>query len=103
MEADHLAASVAAALTTLTRRPAAAFMALLLGASSLPAIAQEARTLDAVSVVGTGSTRTTASISVAGIQAQVPGVAPPQLLASLPGVDVQTTDPFGLYEFGDSV
>ena len=103
LKTDHLATSVAAALTTLTRRPAAASMALLLGASSLPAIAQEARTLDAVSVVGTGSTRTTASISVAEIQAQVPGVAPQQLLASLPGVNVQTTDPFGLYEFGDSM
>jgi iron complex outermembrane recepter protein len=65
--------------------------------------AEEAKTLDSVSVVGAGSTRTTAAVSVAEIDAQVPGVAPQTLLASLPGVNVQTTDPFGLYEFGDSM
>lgn len=104
LNTDQLAASVADILATARPRHALASMTLLLaGAQALPALAQDARTLDAVSVVGTGSTRTTASISVDEIQAQVPGVAPQQLLASLPGVNVQTTDPFGLYEFGDSM
>lgn len=65
--------------------------------------AADAATLDTVSVVGIGSTRTTAAVTKADIEAQVPGVAPQTLLASLPGVNVQTTDPFGLYEFGDSM
>ncbi|WP_339326326.1 TonB-dependent receptor [Xanthomonas oryzae] len=87
LNTDQLSASVATILTTARSRHARASMTLLLaGAQSLPALAQEARTLDAVGVVGTGSTRTTASISVDEIQAQVPGVAPQQLLASLPGV-----------------
>ncbi|WP_174515557.1 TonB-dependent receptor [Xanthomonas axonopodis] len=104
MNTDQLGASVADILATARPRHALASMTLLLaGAQALPALAQDARTLDAVSVAGTGSTRTTASISVDEIQAQVPGVAPQQLLASLPGVNVQTTDPFGLYEFGDSM
>lgn len=84
-------------------RPAS--LALLLSAGGLAgaASAQDAATLDAVSVVGAGSTRTTAALSAAEIEAQVPGVAPQALLATLPGVNVQTTDPFGLYEFGDSM
>lgn len=104
LNTDQLAAALAAVLIAATRRHTLASMTVLAaGAPGLPAFAQEARSLDAVSVVGTGSTRTTASISMDEIQAQVPGVAPQQLLASLPGVNVQTTDPFGLYEFGDSM
>lgn len=95
------------------RRPGAlalAPMALCLAGAPLWAQAQsaesgggQATTLDAISVVGTGSSRTTATVSVAEIESQVPGVAPQALLATLPGVNVQTTDPFGLYEFGDSM
>ncbi len=84
---------------------------LLATTPALPALAQsaedsqdgQAKTLDAISVIGVGSTRTTAAISTAEIEAQVPGVSPQQLLSSLPGVNVQSTDPFGLYEFGDSL
>lgn len=84
-----------------------ASLAVLLAAGSHVATARaqsaDATTLDSVSVVGAGSTRTTAAITSAEIEAQVPGVAPQSLLATLPGVNVQTTDPFGLYEFGDSM
>lgn len=88
-----------------------ASLSLLLGASGYAASSHaqgigaldDAATLDTVSVVGAGSTRTTAALSAAEIEAQVPGVAPQSLLATLPGVNVQTTDPFGLYEFGDSM
>lgn len=73
LNTDQLAASVAAILTTATRGRTLASMTLVLaGAHSLPVLAQEARTLDAVSVVGTGSTRTTASISVAEIRPRCP-------------------------------
>ncbi len=108
IKSDRLAASVSAILGRARCGNVAASMALLLaGVQALPAWAQDASgdatTLDAVSVVGIGSTRTTASVSATEIEAQVPGVAPQQLLASLPGVNVQTTDPFGLYEFGNSM
>lgn len=108
IKSDRLAASVSTIVNRARSGNAAASMAMLLaGAQALPAWAQstdgQATTLDAVSVVGIGSTRTTASVSAAEIDAQVPGVAPQQLLATLPGVNVQTTDPFGLYEFGNSM
>jgi iron complex outermembrane receptor protein len=92
----------------------AAYLSLLLGATGYAQMANaqnigmasgdaDATTLDAVSVVGAGSTRTTASVAKSEIEAQAPGVAPQMLLSTLPGVNVQTTDPFGLYEFGDSM
>ncbi|MBS7456446.1 TonB-dependent receptor [Coralloluteibacterium stylophorae] len=59
--------------------------------------------LDTISVVGSGSTRATASISQAEILAEAPGISPQNLLGELPGVNVQSTDPYGLYEFGDAL
>ena len=104
----RLASSVSAAVNGVRRSGAtASAVALLAGIQALPALAQSddgsATTLDAISVIGTGSTRTTAAVSKTEIENQVPGVAPQTLLASLPGVNVQTSDPFGLYEFGNSM
>lgn len=108
IKAARLAQSVSAALKELGSSPRLPLASLLViaGIHAAPAFAQstgDAKTLDAVSVVGVGSTRTTAVVSSDEIEAQVPGVAPQALLATLPGVNVQTTDPFGLYEFGDSM
>lgn len=64
---------------------------------------QSAKDLDAVSVVGIGSTRTTSEISKDYIQTQTPGLAPQQLLKNLPGVNVQGSDPYALYEWADSM
>ena len=78
--------------------------ALLLAA---PAQAQESAaaqtTLDAVKVVGRGQARASDTISTEDLKAQAPGVAPQALLNALPGVNVQQTDPYGLYEFGSTV
>jgi iron complex outermembrane receptor protein len=107
---DRLAESVSVVIVTTRRSSLRASMAMMLATvPSLPVLAQsstpsdEATTLDTVSVIGVGSTRTTAAISADEIKAQVPGVAPQQLLATLPGVNVQTSDPFGLYEFSDTM
>lgn len=63
----------------------------------------QARSLDTISVIGTGQTRASASITREEIEAVVPGAAPNAILATLPGVNVQTTDPFSMYEFTDSI
>lgn len=110
IKAARLADSVSTVLKGVrsSGRVPLASLLVVAGIQANPAFAQssgtsDARTLDAISVIGTGSTRTTAAVTADEIEAQVPGVAPQQLLATLPGVNVQTTDPFGLYEFGDSM
>lgn len=60
-------------------------------------------TLEAVKVVGRGQVRASDVITVEDIKAQAPGVAVQSLLNVLPGVNVQQTDPYGLYEFGATV
>ncbi|MFT4247548.1 MAG: TonB-dependent receptor [Pseudomonas sp.] len=107
-KSDRLAYSVSVAINGVRRSGAmASAVALLAGLQAAPALAQSteesATTLDTISVIGAGSTRTTAAVSKTEIENQVAGVAPQALLASLPGVNVQTSDPFGLYEFGDSM
>lgn len=63
-----------------------------------------ARTLTAsapetVSVYGQGSTRQLTSVSAKTIQAAAPGTNPLKVLAQLPGVNFQSADPFGAYEW----
>jgi iron complex outermembrane receptor protein len=57
----------------------------------------------AMSVYGAGQVRAANELSQPRFRAQVPGFAPQAFLNLLPGVDMQSTDPFGLYEFGTSV
>lgn len=59
--------------------------------------------LEAVTVVGRGQARASNTITTEDLKAQAPGVAPQALLNALPGVNVQQTDPYGLYEFGSTV
>lgn len=111
IESNRLAYSVSAVIRGARRSGALAAAAVLVaGMHAAPVLAESAEdaedaatTLDTISVIGVGSTRTTAAISADEIEAQVPGVAPQQLLATLPGVNVQTSDPFGMYEFSDSM
>lgn len=57
----------------------------------------------AMSVYGAGQVRAANELTQPRFRAQVPGFAPQAFLNLLPGVDMQSTDPFGLYEFGTSV
>lgn len=59
--------------------------------------------LVAMSVYGVGQVRAANALTQPRFRAQVPGFAPQAFLNLLPGVDTQSTDPFGLYEFGTSV
>jgi len=61
------------------------------------------KTLQSVSVIGSGSTRTTAAVTESYIQSQAPGVSGLNLLKDLPGVNVQTSDPYGLYELNNTL
>ncbi|MDO9454367.1 MAG: TonB-dependent receptor [Stagnimonas sp.] len=67
------------------------------------ASAEASTTLDAVKVVSRGQVRASDTITAEDLKAQAPGVAPQALLNALPGVNVQQTDPYGLYEFGSTV
>ncbi len=71
--------------------------------SAAAATDSSAKELDEVHVVGVGSTRTTSEVSKDFIERQTPGLAPQNLLRSLPGVNVQNSDPYALYEWADSM
>ncbi len=79
------------------------------GAVSVPAHAQTANTKtdktapEAVTVFGQGSTRQMTQITAKTIQAAAPGTNPIKALATLPGVDFQSADPFGAYEWSARV
>ncbi|MDB5972106.1 MAG: TonB-dependent receptor [Hydrocarboniphaga sp.] len=70
-----------------------------------PAAAIEVQPVElvAMSVYGAGQVRAANALTQPYFRAQVPGFAPQAFLNLLPGVDMQSTDPFGLYEFGTSV
>jgi iron complex outermembrane receptor protein len=59
--------------------------------------------VETITVIGRGITRSTSSLLFDDIQQEVPGRSPQSYLASLPGVNVQLSDPFGTYEFGTSI
>nr|WP_241696276.1 TonB-dependent receptor [Solimonas terrae] len=59
--------------------------------------------LDDVVVIGHGYTRASNTITPADIAAKAPGAPVQTFLDDLPGVNVQNSDPFGLYEYGNSV
>ena len=63
----------------------------------------EQEILERVSVMGARTTRTTATISTDYIEAQAPGIAPQNLLRDMPGVTVQTSDPYGMYELINTI
>lgn len=55
-------------------------------------------TLEEVIVMGRDQARTSAAVKRDFIETQVVGVAPLAVLKDIPGVNVQTSDPFALYE-----
>ncbi|WP_051362069.1 TonB-dependent receptor domain-containing protein [Solimonas soli] len=59
--------------------------------------------LDDVVVVGHGYTRASNTLAPQEAPAKAPGAPVQSLLGDLPGVNVQNSDPYGLYEFGNSV
>lgn len=109
MRPESVRAAVRAAATPSRVASAAGAAALLVLATSQGAIAAEAGSqddegleeLEEVIVFGQGEARTTATISMDSIETEVLGVSPLAVLKELPGVNVQTSDPFGLYELNN--
>ncbi|WP_177188916.1 TonB-dependent receptor domain-containing protein [Solimonas aquatica] len=59
--------------------------------------------LDTIVIVGKGYTRATNTVTPQDFGAQAAGVPVQFYLNSLPGVNAQLSDPYGLYEFGSSL
>ncbi|MGJ7904338.1 TonB-dependent receptor [Lysobacter sp. 1R34A] len=63
----------------------------------------DATTLDAVSVVGTGQTRQVQSLGKQDLQRVAAGTSPLKVMAKLPGVHFQSSDPWGNYEWSSKL
>lgn len=59
--------------------------------------------VEQVSVFGRGATRQLTAIGRAQLREAAPGTSPLKVLDRLPGVDYQSADPFGAYEYGSSL
>lgn len=57
--------------------------------------------LEEINIMGRGEARTTSAITVESIETEIQGVSPLAILKEMPGVNVQTSDPFGLYELNN--
>ncbi|ALN56702.1 TonB-dependent receptor [Lysobacter enzymogenes] len=64
---------------------------------------RDATTLDAVSVVGTGQTRQVQALGRAELQREAAGTNPLKVMAKLPGVHFQSSDPWGNYEWSSKL
>ncbi len=63
----------------------------------------DATTLDAISVVGTGSTRQVQSLAAQELRRLAAGTSPLKAMAKLPGVNFQSSDPWGNYEWSSKL
>lgn len=100
-------ATAGEALTELLRGTALQFQ--IVGADTVVIVAAPAPQtpkigpLEDVVVIGHGYTRASNTITPQEISSRAAGTPVQVLLEDLPGVNVQSSDPFGLYEFGNSV
>ena len=58
---------------------------------------------ETVNVYGQGSTRQLTSVTSKALREAAPGTSPEKVLAQLPGVMFQSADPFGAYEWSESL
>jgi iron complex outermembrane receptor protein len=72
-------------------------------AAAPTADANGAKTMEAVSVVAVGQTRQIQSISAEDIKAAPPGTSALKVLNELPGVNFQSSDPWGAYEWSTQI
>lgn len=88
-------AAVAALLTTAMSASAQT--------ASVVATAADAPMVSEVVVNGAGQTRQVQSITAVQVEEAVPGTSPIKLLQSLPGVNFESSDPFGSYEWATRI
>lgn len=75
----------------------------LAGAAGATAAGDDATTLDTISVVGTGQTRQVQSIGAVELERAAAGTSPLKAMAKLPGVNFQSSDPWGNYEWSSKL
>ncbi|MHC1478643.1 TonB-dependent receptor [Frateuria aurantia] len=71
--------------------------------ATAPAKAKPTTNLEAVTVVSRGETRQVQTISSVDLKQAVPGTSALKVLAELPGVQFQSSDPFGAYEWSTQI
>lgn len=65
--------------------------------------AGKAKTMEAVSVVASGATRQVQKVAAEDIRAQAPGTSALKVIDELPGVNFQSADPWGAYEWSTQI
>jgi iron complex outermembrane receptor protein len=95
--------AVKTALTRISTASVIGCAVLMAGAAHAqePPAAEPTDNLEEISIIGRGEARTSAAVSPESISTEVAGVSPLAILKELPGVNVQTSDPFGLYELNN--
>lgn len=81
----------------------AAFAATETAPEAQAADLSEARELETISVVGEGETRQVQKLSYEDLKVLPAGTSPLKLLAKLPGVNFQSADPWGNYEWSTRI
>lgn len=88
-------------------KPTPVFLAVMTALTVAPAYADSSMdgTVDtgSVSVMGEGQVRATNSVNRKEFQEQAPGKNPVMALERVPGVNVTTADPYGIYEYGTDI
>jgi len=80
----------------------ASALALLLAASAATA-AEDAATIEELIIYGKGESRQVQAISTEEIQRVAPGTSPIKMVQKLPGVNFQSADAFGAYEWSTRI
>lgn len=87
--------------------PAPMAMAVLAALAVMPAHADTATDASvdtgSVSVIGEGQVRASNAVDRKEFQQQMPGQNPVMSLSRVPGVNVNTADPYGIYEYGTDI
>jgi iron complex outermembrane recepter protein len=83
----------------LTDGAALPVIAFALAGAAVAQTADDTTEQQEVVVIGTGQTRQVQTLTNEDIQLQVPGVSPLKAIDKLPGVNFQSADPFGNYEW----
>ncbi|HEX7873137.1 MAG TPA: TonB-dependent receptor [Sphingobium sp.] len=71
--------------------------------TAAPADASSEADAGDIIVIGTGQTRQVQTLTTADLAMQVPGVSPLKAIDKLPGVNFQSADPFGNYEWSTRI
>lgn len=94
----------------MARNKIAAGTALALVLQTVPGLAQSTAptqvaetTLEEIVVFGLGQVRQEQSLTAAALELEVPGTSPLKAIEKLPGVNFQSADPFGAYEWSTRI